>query len=476
MLKNYVKRMKLHQKTYWNAAKNHLSGFGSTIAVFLIVFIFAMLRCKIAFNLGQYGVTTDMNFIEARNVLGGLDAGSYLQGALSIYQGSFREGVNDFIWQLWPPGVPIVGFLAIKIFGTNSNPLQISAVLSSVLLATWVAGLWYFSIKSKIKIMVRLLLAFLLISSVIQGWILDQGIMYAEGFYIFFTVFALILIAHNSFLNTKVLVSAGILLGLAAYFRAIGFTVIVFLIILSGITWMVAVSGGMLKSKKIETRKLFENSKAAGIVSLSAYLTTLPWSLFRESWLAIKPTKWVVTGDRVWQGVWSNDKQLNDSGWAITIGTDNWACHLDKIKCQVLQNGNHSENYYFLETMKTVIMHPIEFVSMRVNDLWNYWELNGRWLYPPQNKIPAAYGTIEGSIFLVIVGVAVFLLLQGFKKLTVLVLVEIAVILGSTAPLIVFHLESRYFIPIKIVTVVIVILNSTKLLEVSQTKKIAMKK
>jgi len=103
--------------------------------------------------------------------------------------------------------------------------------------------------------------------------------------------------------------------------------------------------------------------------------------------------------------------------------------------------------------------------------LWHYWELNGRWLYPPQNKIPAAYGTLEGLTYLLIFGAAMILLLRSFGKLTVLVFVELGIILGSTAPLIVFHLESRYFIPVKIVTACILILNGMPLLNRYQSNE-----
>ncbi len=471
MIRKYANKVSNYPRTNWIRLKEKTKNLHSTLVIFGIVFIFALLRCQIAFKMGQYGVTTEMNFQQARNVLGGLDAGSYLAGGLSFQDNSFRLAENNFIWQLWPPGMPIFWFVMSKIFGADSSPLLISAVMSSALLATWVASLWFFSIKSRFKIFSRIILVFILLSSLTQGWLLDQGIMYAEGFYIFFTVLALIIIANNPILNTKLLISVGALIGIAAYFRAVGFTVIIFLIFLSLIAAVIGFIGYFLKLKTINKLQLSGKSKSLGIITMTAYLTTLPWVFFRETWLSTGLTKWVITGDKVWQGVWATDKQLKDSGWGITTGVDNWACHIDKLRCQEIQKNTFTDKQYFLETLKTIFTNPLDFINLRANDLWHYWELNGRWLYPPQNKIPAAYGTLEGLTYLLIFGAAMILLLRSFGKLTVLVFVELGIILGSTAPLIVFHLESRYFIPVKIVTACILILNGMPLLNRYQSNE-----
>ncbi len=475
MIRKYADKVRNYPRTNWTRLKAKTKNLHSTLLIFGIIFIFALLRCQIAFKMGQYGVTPEMNFQQAREVLGGLDAGSYLAGGLSFHDGSFRESEYNYIWQLWPPGMSIFWFVMSKIFGINGSPLLISAVMSSTLLATWVASLWFFSIKSKVKIFSRLILVFLLLSSLTQGWLLDQGIMYAEGFYIFFTVLALIIIAQNPILSTKLLILIGVLIGLAAYFRAIGFTVIIFLAILSLIAAVISCASYFLKLKTIEKLQLFGKSKSLSIIAMAAYVITLPWTFFRETWLSTGLTKWVITGDKVWQGVWATDKQLKDSGWGITTSIDNWACHIDDLQCQEIQKNTYTDKQYFFEALKTIIKNPLEFISLRATDLWHYWELNGRWLYPPQSKIPAAYGTLEGSIFLLIFAVAIVFLLRSFRKYTVLVFVELSVILGTTAPLIVFHLESRYFIPVKIVAVCIVILNVIPLFQRNQLNKFGTK-
>ena len=262
MIRKYANKVSNYPRTNWIRLKEKSKNLHSTLVIFGIVFIFALLRCQIAFKMGQYGVTTEMNFQQARNVLGGLDAGSYLAGGLSFQVNSFRLAENNFIWQLWPPGMPIFWFAMSKIFGADSSPLLISAVMSSALLATWVASLWFFSIRSRFKIFSRIILVFILLSSLTQGWLLDQGIMYAEGFYIFFTVLALIIIANNPILSTKLLISAGALIGIAAYFRAVGFTVIVFLIFLSLIAAVIGFTGYFLKLKTINKLQLSGKSKS----------------------------------------------------------------------------------------------------------------------------------------------------------------------------------------------------------------------
>ena len=180
-------------------------------------------------------------------------------------------------------------------------------------------------------------------------------------------------------------------------------------------------------------------------------------SLFPGTWLKLNPIQWVITGDSTWKIAWQSDSQLDKSGWGITKGIDNWACHLDQIKCHLLSSTGNPR--YFSEAIHVMISHPFEFLWMRINAFWHYWTLNGRWLYPPQNRLPIAFAYLEGLTFLTITFVALFLLLSSLKNKPYFSILAICSILGSTLPLFVFHLESRYFIPIKVLSIVILMLH-----------------
>jgi len=439
----------------------------TVLMIFVFVFVFALFRCWIAFTTGQYGVNTSMQFLQARHTLAGLDAGSYLQGAISLHDSSFRNSANQFIWQLWPPGLPLYEALLIFVFGLGAKPLVLLSVTAALLLATSTMLLWIESIKLRRKRFSLILLLVLLLSSVVQGWLLDQGIMYAEGIFVFLLILSSISLARfESTGKTRFFYESSFLVGLAAYFRAVGFTCIevIFLaaLLVSGI-------GFVLKFRKPHParrvlRLALDLFKYGGV----AFAVTLPWSLFRASWLKLNPVQWVITGDSTWKLAWQSDADLDKSGWGITKGIDNWACHLDQIKCKILSTTKNPQ--YFSDSIRVIFRHPIEFLWMRATAFWDYWTLNGRWLYPPQNRLPVAFAYFEGSVFLLLVIAALFLLLTSLTRYPYFSIITLSLILGSTLPLFVFHLESRYFIPLKILAIIVVILHPSSIVNLKKLK------
>ena len=73
-----------------------------------LIIIVGVLSQSLKANL--YGLTTDMDFQVARATLGGHDSGSYLEGALQLLGLSEQTKLNNFVWQLWPPGMSIILF------------------------------------------------------------------------------------------------------------------------------------------------------------------------------------------------------------------------------------------------------------------------------------------------------------------------------------------------------------------------------
>lgn len=439
----------------------------TALMIFILVFVFALVRCRIAFSTGQYGVNTSMRFLQARHTLAGLDAGSYLQGAISLHDSSFRNSVNQFIWELWPPGLPLYEALLILVFGLGAKPLILLSVTDALLLAGSTSLLWIESIKLERKRFSLILLSVLLLSSVVQGWLLDQGIMYAEGIFVFFLILSSISLARfENTKKTRFFYESSFLVGLAAYFRAVGFTCIEVIVLAS---LLVGGIGFVLKVRKTHSAKqvlrLALDLFKYGCV---AFAVTLPWSLFRASWLKLNPVQWVITGDSTWKLAWQSDRDLDKSGWGITRGIDNWACHLDQIKCKILSTTKNPQ--YFSDGIRVIFRHPIKFLCMRATAFWDYWTLNGRWLYPPQNRLPVGFAYFEGLVFLLLVIAALFLLLTSLTRYPYFSIITLSLIFGSTLPLFVFHLESRYFIPLKILAIIVVILHPSSIVNLKKLR------
>lgn len=432
----------------------------SRIFASVFVFILSWTRCEIAFRTGQYGVTQEMGFMQARKVLGGLDAGSYMQGGLSLAEGTFRDPSNNFIWELWPPGMSLMNFLFIKVLGIGSSPLLIWSFFSSLVTALLTYLLFGFlkNQKKSFQIFGIVLIAIFLISSATQGWLLDQGIMYAEGL----TVLGLFLTLYfmGEFIQghkLQNLVLSGLGLALAVFMRSVNLA-IVYLLIACILTLL------LLKLAQIflKTRgKVITMVKVGALTTITAVPITLMaiWMSFRATWIPNNQYQWVTSAANSWKWYWMRDSDFKETGWGIVAGIDNWACQIDKIVCAKIYAAPDTNWDYQGLSIQAILQNPISFIVERIPHFWDYWVLNGRWLYPPQSRIPASVSLVEGLLFLCIFLFALFLIAKIWNKCYELALLQIAILFGNLLPLLIYHLEGRYFLPIKLVAVFIILQN-----------------
>lgn len=421
------------------------------ILIWVFLALVSILRVRLSYALGQYGVETSQNFIEARKTLGGLDAGSYLQGAMALVEGNFNNPKFSYIWGLWPPGMPFLEAILLNIFGWNSSPLIL--LTSTTLIAT--NYIFYRIIilqeYSKHKLISLSLIFFLFFSAVTQGWILDQGIMYAEIYQIFFLSIILIKIANKTTIDKKECFVIGLLLFGSALFRATGYTVIQVFAVLALLSLLTFTVLNKVKIQKIKV-KIFKMYFL--IASIAVSLTTI-WILIRNKLFGTNSLKWVTNGEN-WAWYWYKNSDLESSGWGIVKNIDNWGCYFQPHKCISMSQKLIDNKELQRDTLNFVLHHPLEFLAKRLVDMWQYWKLNGRWLYPDQNKLPASINFTEGAIFLILVFIALLVAMKTIKQPLSFMYISMAV--GTTLPLLIFHLESRYFIPIKFLSVIYLIL------------------
>jgi hypothetical protein len=426
----------------------------------IITFFLSWTRCEIAFRTGQYGVTREMGFLEARKILGGLDAGSYIQGGLSLAEGTFRDTANNFIWELWPPGMSIFNLLFVKFFGIDSSPLLIWSLVSSLVVA-WLTYVLLGFLKNqerKIQFFGIALIVTILLSSATQGWLLDQGIMYAEGltlFGMFVTLFFL-----GRYLEDKkqhYLLLAGLGLSISVFMRSVNL-VIIYLLVLCIVITLIA------KSLRIISRfkgKLIPPIRLRSLTMITAVPIFLmaTWMAFRSTWLPGSRYQWVTSAGNSWKWYWMRDSDFKETGWGIVAGIDNWACQINKAVCEKIHANPETNWDYQSLSLQTIFENPIAFLTERIPNFWDYWILNGRWLYPPQSRIPASISLLEGAIYLLILVFALFLIVKIWHKKIELALLQLAIILGNLLPLFLYHLEGRYFLPIKLISGFIILQN-----------------
>ena len=441
----------------------------SRILVSVSVFFLSWTRCEIAFRTGQYGVTREMGFLQARKVLGGLDAGSYMQGGLSLAEGTFRDASNNFIWELWPPGLSLMNFLFIKVLGTNSSPLLIWSLVSSMVIALltyMLFGLLRNQNKS-LQIFGLVLIAFLLISSATQGWLLDQGIMYAEGLTVlglFSTLYFMgKFLEDHKFIH---LLMSGITLTVAVFMRSVNLVIVYLLIAFIFTLLLVKLFQVFFRSRGKEIAVVRVGTLTA-LITAPIFLMTI-WMSFRATWIPNLQFQWVTSAANSWKWYWMRDSDFKGTGWEIVAGIDNWACQIHKAVCAKIYASPETNWDYQGLSIQAILQNPISFIVKRILDFWDYWILNGRWLYPPQSRIPASISLVEGIIFLSLFLLALILIAKIWSTKLELALLQLAIILGNFLPLLIFHLEGRYFLPIKLISIFIILQN----LQICQSRQI----
>ena len=432
----------------------------SRILASIFIFFLSWTRCEVAFRTGQYGVTREMGFEQARKILGGLDAGSYMQGGLSLAQGTFRDPSNNFIWELWPPGMSLMNFLIIKVLGTNSSPLLIWSLIASLVTALLTYMLIGF-LQNQIKIFQIFgltLIAILLISSATQGWLLDQGIMYAEGLTVLGLFSSLYFMGKYLEANKPVhLAISGIALSLAVFMRSINLTIIYLLFASLIILLIVKTAQVLLKSKGKEITVVKVGTLSA-LTAVPILLMSI-WMLFRSTWIPNLQFQWVTSAANSWKWYWMRDSDFKGTGWEIVAGIDNWACQIDKAVCAKIYAAPDTNWDYQGLCIQAIFNNPISFMVERIPNFWDYWVLNGRWLYPPQSRIPASVSLAEGILFLCIFLFALFSITRIMNRSYEIALLQLAILFGNFLPLLIYHLEGRYFLPIKLVAVFIILQN-----------------
>ena len=432
----------------------------SRILASIFVFFLSWTRCEVAFRTGQYGVTREMGFEQARKILGGLDAGSYMQGGLSLAEGTFRDPSNNFIWELWPPGMSLMNFLIIKVLGTNSSPLLIWSLIASLVTALLTYMLIGF-LQNQIKIFQIFgltLIAILLISSATQGWLLDQGIMYAEGLTVLGLFSSLYFMGKYLEGNKPVhLAISGIALSLAVFMRSINLAIIYLLFASVFILLLVRTVQVLFRSRGKEITVV----KVGVLTTLTAVPILLMsiWMIFRATWIPNLQFQWVTSAANSWKWYWMRDSDFKGTGWEIVAGIDNWACQIDKAVCAKIYAAPDTNWDYQGLSIQAIFSNPISFMIERIPNFWDYWVLNGRWLYPPQSRIPASVSLAEGILFLCIFLLALFSITRIMNRSYEIALLQLALLFGNLLPLLIYHLEGRYFLPIKLVAVFIILQN-----------------
>lgn len=391
------------------------------------------------------------------------DSGSYLKAAIDLE--SFGEIRPDFFWvyNLWPPGMPFLEALLIRLEPLIPFPLAYAHliwILWSMLLA-WLGWM----IRRQASLIYAI--AFIALSSQLtpfSDWIFGYGLFYAEGISSLFFLTGLVLFIRGTLRHphggqfTAQSIRIGVLVGLsfgaAAYFRA-SFSVLlqagIALLILGAIILLL----NALRVAPLRLKSLFQAGVRRGVIPMTALATMaavmLPWQVFASN--AVRPgdLSWSTVSGSFIAGTWAD---RTSTASFLAEGGVGWACHLDPVQCREISELMDSSSAAFDQAavpsvselgqraLFVALNNPIEFVSDRFHFFMKGWFASETGI-----GIPANSGGFVNAILLGVFLVALRPHLQrGYYELLAIPLLAAS----QVVPLIIGHVEPRYFIPIKL--------------------------
>ncbi len=380
------------------------------------------------------------------------DAGSYLKAALELKQIDMLSQNQLWVINLWPPGMVVLDAVILKLFGGSFA--FVYALLISFLW-TVLGGVFALEVKKYFgTVTAYLSLFFLVLSTPLQGWILGEGLFYAEGISVWAFLFGLVFLIRGTHgvLKTEVVangVLAGTFLAISAYFRSAFSSLELSLLLLF------LIFGAFHQVAKRRSQGTGSTSKTAnGTILLfatwgSMFALMEPWLQFTTHFVR-GVRVWSVVGANFFRSVWVDRPSSPDF---LSAGGIGWGCQIDPNFCAVVSESERSSGMPYpiqdlvLMAVQTIIANPLEYLSDRFHFLVTGWFSNEG----AMGAFELATGFISLLVFAYVLVQLIKLAIRG-DAASIFILVACALIV---APIMVGHIEPRYFIPLKLLFVIL---------------------
>lgn len=403
------------------------------------------------FPRGLESVHFGVSFLESPEMMsskfGYSDAGSYLKAALELETINMLSQDQLWVINLWPPGMVFLEALILK-FAPGSLAIVYALIVSGL----WTALAWVFAkeVRKHYGLIISYLaLFFLLLSSPLQSWIFDSGLYYAEGISVGAYIFGLLFLIRGSGETTKTLIVsrgiiAGTFLAISAYFRST-FSSLESVLFVSLILVFSFYMFTRNSKNKTGSRLQLKNSLTLIFATWSSmFILMEPWLQFTNHFVR-NVRAWSVVGGNFFRNVWVDRGSSPDF---LSAGGVGWGCELDPEFCDVVANFEKSSGSLYpiqdlvLHSVGTIAANPGEYLLDRFHFLIIGWFSNEG----AMGAIELVTGLISLLIFFYVLG-QLFMLARNKNPAGIFVILACALI---TAPLLIGHVEPRYFIPLKL--------------------------
>lgn len=432
-----------------------LSSSGSQISS-LVFFVFICVFLTVfpnGLSSNHFGVQIRTPPHQMAEKFGYSDAGSYLKTALELASQDEIPKSSFWIINLWPPGMPALEAVLLKVSAENFG----------VVYAATIAFLWSVLILIFTLRVLRefgYLKAFgsaslLMLTSPLQSWILGNGIFYAEGVSVAAYIFGLICVVlaseggSSATKKSTWMILSGCSIAISAYFRST-FSTLELVMVLWVIFAAIALIFPRILSKFKVTRARAGSDLKKIIVGLVVVATLMePWFQFTTNEIRGVRAWSVVSGNFV-RGAWA---QRSVSPDFLKEGGYGWACELNVKLCAEISNFESSTGtlYPLTDLVKslvlTVLANPVAYLVDRFHFIGLGWFSDD-----------ASMGTlsiISGIVLLAGFCAVIWLCFEGAFKRSINLLLVPLFSFALLLPCFIGHVEPRYFIPLKLSTVIL---------------------
>jgi hypothetical protein len=176
------------------------------------------------------------------------------------------------------------------------------------------------------------------------------------------------------------------------------------------------------------------------ITGFAALLVTIPWRVVHKVFYGGSLWSLSASPSGVGVALWSTAPQAE---WLKFSGI-NWACEIDPIKCHLLSGFLNVKGMGFVllrNALEAAIFHPISYLANRCKSLDFYW-------IPGSQKFDFSLQTLTSlvPIFLLFYGIVLMVRKPKLLKFSVVWLIFLVM---EFAQLTFIHYESRYFMPVR---------------------------
>lgn len=398
-----------------------------------------------------------------RKIFGTTDAGYYLEAGIQL--DSLSKVTSDTLWifNLWPPGQPIVLGAILRII---KNDEIFGLVLGSLIATTWGVFLGFLAWEAKKHFGRMIAMLFLVLPATVgplKNWIFGYGMFYAESFStLFFFVGLIVMIKYlRSESDIGVIVFSSVIsssfFAAAAYFRASFYSIIYVFSIVGIISASILILKYVFKGFKV-LKFDSKNLSRTLIFSATAFICM---SILMAPWLSFLETK--VNGTRDWSkvgeifvgSIWSSRSSSADF---IRDGGVGWACEIDPIKCHEIsvKQSNPKTSLTIselaLEGVRVIISNPIDYSKDRIKFIGLAWFSNENSGIGQDLNLPLGVALLMGNLFVI------FLFFKNSKKLKLSIPLVFPILVVVFLPNLIGHIEVRYLIIPKLLPLLIPLL------------------